>query len=232
MPWLNVESYLGDLTTGSLVVALLLYIVALWRPLRSYADVALLVAWVASATLLVGHLAVTGQVAVWWMAIWWTILWYWMLELPLATRTIGIPASGLALLFLAIANLGVDFPIGWDLVGVSGLLLGMALVGFALFLALLFLLAKGGFRRPSWINPELIIALMARLSQGALPFFALSIAGQAGRWPHLDYWSLSATILALGVTMAGAARPGNAWFLGMAALSSGFACYSIGLLRF
>lgn len=232
MPWMTVENYLGDLTVVSLVLALLLYLMALWRPLRAYANTALLVAWVAEAVLLVGHLAATGKIAVWWVAIWWIILWHWILELPLATRTIGIPTTGLSLLFLAIANPKADFPIGVELLGVLGLLMGMALVAFALCSSLLFLLAKGGFRRASWINPELITALMVRLSQGALPFLFLSIMGQMIAWPNLNYPIVIATILAFGGTMAGAIWKGDPWFLGMATLASGFACNGIGLLRF
>lgn len=232
MPWMTVESYLGDLTVISLGIALLLYIVALWRPLRAFADTSLLVAWIAEAILLVGHLAVTGRISVWWVAVWWIILWYWILELPLATRTIGIPTAGLSLLFLAIAKPKADFPIGWELLGVLGLLLGMALIAFALCSALLFLLAKGGFRRPSWINPELVTALMVRLSQGALPFLVLSIVGQVSMWPNLNYPIVIATILALGGAMAGAIWKGDPWFLGMAAVASGFACNGFGLLRF
>ncbi|HBN09704.1 MAG TPA: hypothetical protein DD435_13980 [Cyanobacteria bacterium UBA8530] len=230
MAWTDFERFLLDLTTLSLAIAFFLHGLSLRFALRSFAQTSMAIAWLSSGILLVGHLATTGRFSVWWMAVWWLILWYWSLEIPLSTRTLGLPASLLGLLYLGLKSSALPF--GWHLATAAFLLMGMVLLDFAFASAMLFFFTgQGTFRRTSqpWLSPELVQFLMKWLSSASIPFLLFSLLAQIGAFDPFAHLFVS---IALICATAAALKRGNPWLLGLSALACAAAASAMGLFRF
>lgn len=230
MSWTEVEAFLSDLTAVSLLVAPLLYLLALRWPLRTLAHTAMGIAWGTSGVLLVGHLAATGRLNVWWLGIWWLILWFASFEIPLATRVLGIPTALLGLLFLFLPR--QSLPFGWDLLNQAGLVLGGSLLLLGCSLSLLFRW-KAVQRRIPWF-PDLIEGLQLRLATGALCGLLLALLGELGaffaRPPHGGV--VLGLILAIGLLLTALYRRGSSILLFLATLCAILAGVAAGMIHF
>lgn len=229
MSWIEVEAFLSDLLAVSLFIAPLLYLLALRWPLRTLAHTAMGLAWGTSGVLLVGHLADTGRLNVWWLGTWWIILWFASFEIPLATRVLGIPTALLGLLFLFLPQ--KPLPFGWDLLNQVGLILGGSLLLLGCSLPLLFRWK----RVQRWIPwfPDLIEGLQLRLATGSLLGLLLALLGELGaffvRPPHGGV--VTSLILAIGLVLSALYRR-LPFLLFLATLLAILASAMSGMIRF